>query len=71
MPKNQKTVIVAQTLPVTKAPAWTVLPNSPVNWIDCPHTCECDIDASGVGRVRVKAVYDANIAEIRYGYIGG
>lgn len=53
---------------ISKFPTWTVLPEQPVSFIHADHRVETDIDATGLGRVRVRPGYNANIDEIRYGY---
>jgi len=71
MPQNQKITIrphdTTQAL-IAKYPAWTVLPQANIQWIQADHRIETDVDALGVGRVRVKPGYNVNIDEIRYGY---
>lgn len=66
MPKNQQVKIIPPQV-IAKYPAWTVLPEQPINYIYADHRVETEIDATGVGRVRVKPGYNANIDEIRYG----
>jgi hypothetical protein len=71
MPKGQEAKTQATKLggtPISKYPTWTVLPQQPISYIHADHRIETDVDALGVGRVRVKPGYDVNIEEIRYGY---
>lgn len=66
-PKSTKsTVPVSQQLP--KWPTWFTLPQPNIIDIQADHRVETDIDANGVGRVRVKQGYNVNISEIRYEY---
>lgn len=72
MPKNSRVTVrigpVAPVLQIAKYPAWTTLPQSPIYDIQADHRVETDIDATGVGRVRVKPGYNVNVDEIRYVY---
>lgn len=62
MPK----AVVTKSTQIAKYPAWYVLPHPNVKYIEADYRIETDIDANGVGRVRVKPGYNINVDEIRY-----
>jgi 4-hydroxy-3-methylbut-2-en-1-yl diphosphate synthase IspG/GcpE len=55
-------------LTISKSPTWTTLPQPNIQDIQADHRIETNIDATGVGQVRVKPGYNVNFDEIRYRY---
>lgn len=68
MPQNKKSSLLPTTNSIPKYPNWLTLAEPNIQFIYADHRVETDIDANGVGRVRVKPGYNANVEEIRYGY---
>ena len=51
---------------IAKYPNWTVLPVANIKSITADHRIDTDIDVNGVGRIRVKPGYNANVDDVRY-----
>lgn len=62
MPK----VTIPKTFQLPKYPNWYTLPQPNIKNIEADYRIESEIDANGVGRIRVKPGYNINVDEIRY-----
>lgn len=71
MPPKVSKAAIPKTQQLPKWPTWFTLPQPNITDIQADHRVETDIDANGVGRVRVKPGYNVNIEEIRYEYQSG
>lgn len=73
MPKVAKVqqAVLPKSQQLPKYPTWFTLPQPNILDIQADHRVETDIDANGVGRVRVKPGYNANVEEVRYTYQAG
>lgn len=68
MPPKSTKASIQQNQQLPKWPTWYILPQPNILDIQADYRVETDIDANGVGRVRVKPGYNVNISEIRYEY---
>lgn len=62
MPKQ----VIQKSFQIPRFPNWYTLPHPNVTNIEADHRIETDIDANGVGRIRVKPGYNVNVEEVRY-----
>lgn len=66
-PKSTKNTI-PKSFQLPKWPNWYTLPQPNILDIQADYRVETDINANGVGRVRVKPGYNVNVEDIRYEY---
>lgn len=69
MPKVTLSPHDPTALMIAKYPNWTTLPQANIKTIQCDHRMNCEIDATGAGRIQIKPGYNASpVDEVRYTY---